>query len=477
MNRLKTGILLIILIIGFVVRLYRLNNPVADWHEWRQADTSAVSRNFVKHGIDLLYPKYDDLSNVASGLENPQGYRFVEFPIYNFFQAEAFMLFGKLTLEEWGRIASILSSLASAMFLYLIIKRKSGELEGILSAFFFLFLPFSIYYSRTILPDEMMVSSILGGIYFFNLWIDRNAKLSIYNLEFVLALIFTAASFLLKPYALFFTLPIIYLTFKELGLSFLRKWQLWLFLILSIAPLILWRVWMQQFPEGIPVSSWLFNGNNIRFKGSFFYWIFADRLSRLILGYFGVAILFFGLLKKELEKDYFFPMTFLFSSLIYLFVIATGNVQHDYYQILIIPTVSILLARGVSFLLSLKDKTNKRISYVLIPILIFGMISFSWYYIRDYFNINNWSIVEAGQKADGILPKDAKVIAPYDGDTAFLYQTNRAGWPVFEKPIGDLIKMGAQYLVIAAPTKNDFNGFGRQYQIVASSSSYLILKL
>ena len=56
---------------------------LADWHSWRQADTSAVTRNYVKHGINILYPTYDDLSNVASGKDNPRGLRFVEFPLYN----------------------------------------------------------------------------------------------------------------------------------------------------------------------------------------------------------------------------------------------------------------------------------------------------------------------------------------------------------------------------------------------------------
>ncbi len=78
--------LLLIVILAFSVRLYCIDFPLADWHSWRQADTSAVSRNFVKSGFDILHPQFDDLSNVPSGKENPQGYRFVEFPFYNILQ-------------------------------------------------------------------------------------------------------------------------------------------------------------------------------------------------------------------------------------------------------------------------------------------------------------------------------------------------------------------------------------------------------
>jgi hypothetical protein len=58
------------------------------------------------------------------------------------------------------------------------------------------------------------------------------------------------------------------------------------------------------------------------------------------------------------------------------------------------------------------------------------MLAFSWYEVRGYFNINHPEIVAAGEAADIILPQNAVVIAPYQGDTAFLYQINRRGWPL-----------------------------------------------
>lgn len=486
MKKLEFLVLFLILIFAFLVRLYRFDNPIADWHSWRQADTSAVSRNFVKNGFDLLHPTYDDISNIPSGKDNPAGFRFVEFPIYNTFQAGLFDVFKNFTIEEWGRLISIFSSLLSAVFIFFIVKKHFNALTGLLAAFFFSFLPFSIYYGRTILPDEMMVTAILGGIYFFSLWIDKfetlnsksetNSKFKIKNyLLYFLAIIFTSSAFLLKPYALFFTLPIIYLAYKKFGFGFFKNWKLWLFVIITLLPFVFWRIWMTQFPEGIPASSWLFNGNGIRFRPAFFRWIFYERLTKLILGYFGVVLLLLGVLKMKKEKDYWFFISFIISSLLYLFIIATGNVQHDYYQILIVPTLAILLARGSVFILS--KILNKYISTFLLAIIVAGSFYFSWYFVRDYFNINNWAMVDAGQKADEILPKDAKVIAPYNGDTSFLYQINRKGWPAFERSTEELVKMGATYAIIQSPTKSDFDGFGEKYKIIASSSSYLIVKL
>jgi len=473
--KLENLILILFLFLGFFVRLYRFNNPIADWHSWRQADTSAVSRNFVNQGFDILHPRFDDLSNVPSGLDNPYGYRFVEFPIYNILQAGSFEVFHTLTLEEWGRLVTIFASLLSSMFLFLLIKKRFGQLAAILTTFFFLFIPFNIYYSRTILPDPMMVTASLGGIYFFDRWLSENS-FSIISFNFLISVIFTIAAFLLKPYALFFTLPMIYLAFEKFNFSFVLKWQFWIFLILSIIPLAWWRTWILQYPAGIPASAWLFNGNGIRFKGAFFYWIFADRISRLILGFWGVSFLILGFLAKYKKNEFFFVLSFVLSSLIYLVVIATGNVQHDYYQILIIPTISILCGIGSAFLLSGFESFNKYLNYTIFAVITVFTLFFGWYFVRDYFNINNPSIIAGGMAIDKLTPKDAKVIANYNGDTSFLYQTKRKGWASFEKPLPQMIQMGASYLILANPAAVDL-GLGKTYKIVIQTNQYVIFNL
>lgn len=107
MKKIDIFILSIILIIAFIFRLYKINTPLADFYSWRQVDTAAVARNFVKNGFDLFQPKYDDLSNVQSGIDNPQGYRMVEFPIYNAIFAYFYKLMPMLSIEVWGRLTTI----------------------------------------------------------------------------------------------------------------------------------------------------------------------------------------------------------------------------------------------------------------------------------------------------------------------------------------------------------------------------------
>lgn len=470
MTKLQGIFLLIIIFLGVLFRLYRFNGPVADWHSWRQADTSAVSKIFVKNGFDILHPKYFDISNIQTGKNNPEGYRFVEFPLYNIFQGLFYKVIGIFTVEEWGRIVSISSSMLAGLFLYLLTKKYFDKRVAFFSLIFYTFLPFSVYYGRTILPDTAMVMASLGGIYFFDRWIEK--KFSIFNFQFLVALLFTASAFLLKPYAVFFTLPMVYIAWKKFGLKFILDFRIWVFLILSISPLVWWRIWMLQFPEGIPANIWLLNGNGIRFRPAFFRWIFYERITKLISGYFGVIFLVTGIFSFKKQKNISLFFCFSFSSLFYLFVVATGNVQHDYYQILIIPTLSMLYALGANYIW---QKGN--IAKIVLFVISIAAFLVSLQQVKDYFNINNRALVLAGKKADAILPKNAMVIAPYNGDTTFLYYINRKGWPAFQASVEDLQKLGATHMVLVSPTENDKNGFGKKYEVMATSKDYLILKL
>jgi hypothetical protein len=441
----KKIFLFILFLLGFLVRLYKINSPLADWHSWRQADTAAVARNFVKNGYDLLRPRFDDLSNVASGKDNPLGYRFVEFPVYNFVHALFFQATeGLVSFEVAGRLVTIFSSLISAFFLYLIVKSLLSEWLGILTAGFYLFLPFGIFYSRVILPDQMMLMFTLGSIWFLWRWRklkkeEKNGKVS-----FFISLTMSALAILTKPYALFLLLPSWLVIFRPKDYG----WALF-YIFFSFLPFVLWRIWMRQFPEGIPANQWLFNLEGIRFRPAWWRWLFAERLGKLILGYWGLIFLGLGIIFRFsifLKESLFYA--WLAGIFAYFSVFARGNVQHDYYQIIILPVVAVFLAKGFWFLISFSGKNVYRIFALgLAGICLIFSLGFSWYEVRGYYQINHPEIVEVGKMADEILPKEAKVIAPYNGDTAFLYQTNRQGWPVVSESVENLVKKGATHYV------------------------------
>ncbi len=151
--------------------------------------------------------------------------------------------------------------------------------------------------------------------------------------------------------------------------------------------------------------------------------------------------------------------------------------QHDYYQILIIPSVAIFLGMGARILfMPPKEYASVMFSRLLLVICIAFTLGFGWFFVRDYFNINNSAILLAGNAVDKVTPKNAMIVAPYDGDTTLLYYTNRQGWPSFENPLPELISKGATHLLLINPTEKDID-IGKEYKIMLNTKEYLLFDL
>ncbi len=479
--------LVLLVILAYCLRLYKINEPLADWHSWRQADTSAVTRNFVRYGIDPLYPRYDDLSSIASGKPNPQGYRFVEFPVYNIASVITDKLFPGYNVEYSGRLTSIFASLGTLILLYLFVKKYLGIRVAWLVAFFFAVLPYNIFWSRVILPEPTLVFLTTAMLYFFDAWVENGKKR-----HWLLSLFFAILALLVKFTTVFFVVPMFYLAWRKWKGAIFTNWRLYLYAVIVSVPFFAWRWHISQYPEGIPAYLWLFNGNGIRFKGAWFWWIFAERISKLILGGWGVGLLLLGLIRPfgqtGKDKSCWIFHAWIAGMLAYLVVFATGNVQHDYYQIILVPILAVFLGIGTEWLFTNAGKLfHPFLGRTLLFVSIIFMLMFGWYQARDLYNINHPEIVEAGRAFEHYMgDKKGNVIAPYNGDTAFLYQTKQKGWPLVQGTIDDMIAIGAHYYI--STNFDDFTnelisdaetGFtsGHEFKIIEKTGRYVIIQL
>lgn len=472
MKKFEIFILALILLVAFAVRLYKINRPIADWHSWRQADTAAVARNFIKEGYTPFIPKFDDMSSQTNGLDNPKRYRFVEFPIYNSLIAAIWTITG--INVTYARLVTVVISLVSTVTLYFLVKKFSGAAVAMLAAFFFATIPYNIFYSSAILPGSLMVCALLAMYLSFANWLEKDKSL----LWATLSVSAANVAILAWPIALFFTLPIIYLAFQKYGFSAVKKANLWIFAIASLAPFIAWRYWMTNFPEGIPNWQFLINEGNIRFKGAFFRWLIGERIGNLILTVGGFALFILGLVKKPETKEKYFYFAWLASIALYFSVFASGNVRHDYYQVPIVPVLAVFMAIGAKFLIDKPlDYFNKYVGILTAVALILIMYAFGFYQIRGYYWINRPQIVEAGRAVDRLLPKDATVIAPYNGDAAFLYQTNRHGYPIVDRPLEKFVKNGTKYLVSVDVNDAGIKNLAKNCQVPEQTPDYVIIQL
>lgn len=476
------------------MRLYGLTNPLADWHSFRQADTASVTREYVKHGIDLLHPRYQDLSNIQSGEENGgkdnvMGYRMVEFPMVNGVIAKIIQVFPALDLVITSRVFSIFASLVSLGLLMWLSRKLYDQATAVCVGLFFGFIPYSVYYSRVILPEPFVVLFMLASLCLFHRFAKQKKLLPLLLSGFCFAL-----AVLLKPMAVFILPAFAALALAEFSFWGLLRLDMVAVMILSFIPLLLWRRWILQFPLGIPVSDWLYNGGDvskklsplymIRFTPAWWRWLFWERLTKLILGFTGIV--FFGVgvgetiynsyknykrYKSYIKKPDLFILFWGLGMFAYLAVFAAGNVQHDYYQVIVFPFVAFVAGRGLALLWTKNITIIKFITVITVILMMF----LSWNQVKGYYQINHWAIIHAGQIADKILPADAKVIAPYQGDTAFLFQTNRTGWPIgFD--IDKKISEGAAYYV-SVNFDDETNALMKKYTVIAKTKEYVIIDL
>jgi hypothetical protein len=487
-----------IIFLHLILRFYQLTTPLADWHSFRQADTASVAREFVKNGIDLMRPRYHDFSNIQSGKDNLEGYRMVEFPLIQGLVAATYSplinIIPTLELHVWYRLINIIFSTISLILLIKIGSHLFNQQIGLIAGLVFALLPYNIFYSRAILPEVAMVAFSLSALYLSLLSLRSNKGGVLYALALV-----SAIALLIKPVAVFFLLPSLYIAILDLLSRPRRIGHYLLVALIAVVPLFLWRQWIQNFPEGIPASDWLLNGNGIRLRPAWFRWLFYERLTKLILGYFGLIPLLFGIsvffkpkppsstfhhLKSKIYSLFkpkilptieispkLFTAFWLLGGFLYLIVFATGNVQHDYYQIPQIPALSLILALGIWHLWQSKSPFLK----VLLLVTCSMSLIFSWQTIKTYYHINHWAIVRAGKVADQLLPQDATVIAPYMGDTAFLYQTNRKGWPIGHD-IEDKIAKGATHY-ISVNYDDEARNLESRYKTISKTEEYIILNL
>ena len=114
----------------------------------------------------------------------------------------------------------------------------------------------------------------------------------------------------------------------------------------------------------------------------------------------------------------------------------------------------------------------------IIAVICIGFIfAFGYYEVQGYYWINNPKIVVAGQAVDRLLPKDATVIAPYNGDTAFLYQTNRHGYPVVDRPLEKLIDQGTKYLVSVDVNDAGIKNLAAHCKVIDQTQDYVIVEM
>ena len=169
----SSKILLGIFFIALAIRLWGVTNPLLDFHAWRQTLTATIAYNFYADGMNLVTPRLNMIGSIFH----------FEFPLFTYLVALLYKIFG--FDEILGRLVAIAFSMGSIWFLYLLGKRYFDETSSLVACGIFAVLPFSVYYSRTFMPESAMIFFSISMVYMFARWLDTR-KWS----QFILASLF-----------------------------------------------------------------------------------------------------------------------------------------------------------------------------------------------------------------------------------------------------------------------------------------------
>ncbi len=149
-------------LIGLVLRLKGLHNPLLDHPGWRQGDTAAIARNFAQLNFNIFYPQTE--YNGA-----PPNYVELELQIVPFLAAIGYKLFG--VHEVFGRLLEIAFGIGTIAVVGFFARWLfANALAGIAAMALYAIFPGSIYYSRTFQPDGAMVFFLVAALYAWSRW-------------------------------------------------------------------------------------------------------------------------------------------------------------------------------------------------------------------------------------------------------------------------------------------------------------------
>jgi len=241
-------------------------------------------------------------------------------------------------------------------------------------------------------------------------------------------------------------------------------------------------MYIQQYPEGIPASDWLiasvntFEGQkNIFFKPAFFRWIFFERINTMIFGGYTTTLFIIGIMSK---RKSLFLYSIAFSALLYLFVFQGGNVQHEYYQTLILPPLAIFSGIGASTILSnRKIFVHPLLSSFLIGILLTFSFFFSYYYkVKDFYTYPKDLNFMAKIIQTFTSPND-KIVADRMGDTTLLYLSDRKGSPLLSGTVAQLKDSGYTYVLTDQKKSIEQLSNEENVQVIFQNNQFALLKL
>ncbi|MEA2666587.1 MAG: hypothetical protein QOI11_3531 [Candidatus Eremiobacteraeota bacterium] len=457
---------LAVAVVGLVLRLKGLHDPIFDHPGWRQGDTAAIARNFATLQLNPLFPQTD-----YNG--PPPNYVELELQIVPFLAALLYKLFG--VHEVFGRLLSIAFGVATIPVIALFGRwlftphaaaqrgdreKRSGALAGLAAAAVYAILPGAWYYSHTFMPDTTMVFFTTAALYAGARWIvDDDAS---WRGWWVPALLL-ALAFLAKPVAVTAAIPLAAAALARLGWrGALRKPQLWALFAAAFVPLAVYDRIVSSHAEWhwasgitklhvIPGLQAAFTSPHAFAQKALALGHALRMLATTMLGPVGFALAILGFCVPLRSRSDALVWGWLGGGLLYAYVVVTVE-RVDYYLYLLLPLGALVIGRLCAYAAERwGDEPRRRTTLAALGALVWLVgLGIGYRQIAPYYQWNRANYVRAKQLDAALAPGALIVMGHYD--PSILYTIGRKGWeedPHLWTPFDEqsAIRKGARYYV------------------------------
>ncbi|HEV3152547.1 MAG TPA: glycosyltransferase family 39 protein [Candidatus Baltobacteraceae bacterium] len=455
----------LILLLGLLLRLKGIHNPLLDHPGWRQGDTASIAKNFATLRYNVLYPQ----TNYNGP---PPNYVELELQIVPIVAATLYKIFG--VHEIIGRLTTIAFSLGTIAGLAFFGRWLfASEAAGLLAALCFAILPGSVYYGRTFTPDTAMVFFLTLALYAIARMIVDDERWTARTALRATALLTLA--FLAKPVSVAALVPIVALLIERVRSDRTMDWG--------------WVATLLIVPLGV-----LFAYD--RAVASHAEWHWASGITRLhvlpalaasfgslhafhvkliqfreVLGMLASVMIGPAVCALAILGFFFLPATtrtrtlvwsWLAGGLAYAYVVVTVE-RVDYYMYLLLPLAALTAAGFLDRLVtavrqSALDLNLKLAAAVLGVLALTGVIYQNRGIVAPYYHYSR-AVYRNAVALNRTLDTDALVVMGHY-DPSVLYYIGRYGWeedPYLWTPFDEqsAIRKGARYFINIE--KNRFN--------------------
>jgi 4-amino-4-deoxy-L-arabinose transferase-like glycosyltransferase len=451
--------LVAIVVLGLVLRLRGIHDPILDHPGWRQGDTAAIARNFATIDLNPFHPQTD-----YDG--PPPNYVELELQIVPFLAALLYELFG--VHEIFGRLISIGFSLGTIAAIGAFARWMFGSrLAGGAAAVAFAIYPGSVYYGRTFMPDTAMTFFLTSAIFAAAVWIYDDGEPR-FDRRFWVAAALAATALLAKPVAIVGLVPIFAMLVARRGISrTVRAPQTYVLGLVALGPYLAYDGYVRSIAEwhwasGITqlhvlpslahafTSASAFVAKLRAFRGT------ISMLARTMLGAIGFAVALVAIAVPVPARSRVALFAWLAAALAYAYVVVTVE-RVDYYLYPFVPLAALWtggLAEAVARRCA--GDLTRRLAFGAAALLAVAALVSGRAAVKPYYAYSK-TVFRNAKALDATLPPGALVVMGHY-DPSVLYYIGRKGWeedPYLWTPFDEqsAIRKGARAFVAIEPNR------------------------